>query len=60
MPSAMQARLLVFTLREASSLALGRNWQGDRFSPLTRITADTAGNLRLRLGVRIPFAPRPR
>src|SRR5687767_1264367 len=26
-------------------LALGRNWQGDRFSPLTRITVDNAGSL---------------
>ena len=26
-------------------LALGRNWQGDRFSPLTKITADNAGSL---------------
>jgi quinohemoprotein ethanol dehydrogenase len=26
-------------------LALGRTWQGDRFSPLTRISAETAGAL---------------
>jgi len=25
--------------------ALGRNWQGDRFSPLAKISADTAGDL---------------
>jgi quinohemoprotein ethanol dehydrogenase len=38
-------RLLAAPNEPGQWLSLGRNWQGDRFSPLTKITADNAANL---------------
>jgi quinohemoprotein ethanol dehydrogenase len=38
-------RLLAARTEPGQWLSLGRNWQGDRFSPLTKISADTAVNL---------------
>ena len=40
-------------------LSLGRNWQGDRFSPLTRINDRNRRQAGLCVGIRIPLASRP-
>ncbi|MEP7312212.1 MAG: PQQ-dependent dehydrogenase, methanol/ethanol family [Pseudomonadota bacterium] len=39
------ARLQAARSEPSQWLSLGRNWQGDRFSPLTQISADNAGKL---------------